>query len=73
MTLHVDADVVVIADVSENDLRAEEMGIARQRDVGRNLLERPVSEEAHLMHGGHEAVGADHLDLARTLKPGDAD
>ena len=74
VTLHVVVDVVVIADVAENHLRAEEMVIVRQRDVGRNLLERPVSEElAHLVRGGHEAVCADHLDLARTLKLGDAD
>lgn len=74
MALHVAADVVVIADVAEYDLRAKDMGILRQLDVGRNLLERPVSEElAHLVHGGHEAVCADHLDLTRTLKPGDAD
>ena len=74
VTLHVVADVAIIADVAENDLRAEEMVIVRQRDVGQNLLERPVSEElAHLVHGGHEAVCADHLDLARTLKLGDAD
>ena len=68
------ADVVVIADVAENDLRAEEMAIVRQWDVGRNLLERSVSEEqAHLVHGGHDAVCADHLDLTRRLKPRDAD
>ena len=74
VALHVDADVVVVADIAENDPRAEEMAIVRQRDVGRDLLERPVSEElAHLVHGGHEAVCADHLDLARTLKLGDAD
>ena len=73
VALHVDADVVVVADIAENDPRAEEMAIVRQRDVGRNLLERPVSEElAHLVHGGHEAVCADHLDLARTLKLRDA-
>ena len=74
MALHVYADVVVVADIAENDPRAEEMAIVRQRDVGRDLLERSVSEElAHLVHGGHEAVCADHLDLARTLKLGDAD
>ena len=44
MALHVVADVVVIANVAENDLRAEEMAILRQWDVRRNLLERPVSE-----------------------------
>jgi hypothetical protein len=73
-TLHVVAEVVVVADIAEDDLRAEVMGIARQRDVGFDAFERPVSEEpVHLVHGGNEAVCADHLDRTRSLKPRDAD
>ena len=43
--LHVLADVVVVADIAEDDLRAEVIGVVRQRDVGLDVLECPVSEE----------------------------
>lgn len=45
----------------------------RQREVGLHGLERSVSEEiVHFVHGGNDAVRANHLDCARSLKPRDA-
>lgn len=71
-TLHVGAEVVVVADVVEDDLCSEMMGMARQRDVGLDAFERHVSEKpVHFVHGGNEAVCAHHLDRARCLKPRD--
>jgi len=73
VALHGIADVVVVADVAEDDHCAEEMGLARQRDMSLEVLERSVSEEpVHLVHRGNDAVCADHLDRTRSLKPGDA-
>jgi hypothetical protein len=71
--LHALADVVVVADVAEHDLRAVVIGVIRQRDVGLDVLERPVSEErGHLADRWNDAVCADHLDLTRSLNPRDA-
>lgn len=46
----------------------------RQGEVGLHGLQRSVSEEpVHFVHGGNDAVRANHLDCTRSLKSRDAD